>query len=544
MAYCLIRVNINISGCLLWEERTAHFLKQNDMKAKISLLLIWSLLSLKIFAADYVDDINNATGKNEAGHQVIYEMNIGMFTQAGTFAAAQQQLSELKQLGVDIVWLMPIYPRGSSKSPYAVMDFESVNTNYGNVDDVTTFVAAAHQQGMKVILDWVPNQTANEHPWRTAHPTWFNGKHSYPDISDLNYDNSDLKAEMMRIMKSWIDRCDIDGFRFDFVTNTKPSYWLTTNQELKDYAATKGKEQLILLAEIDTNDNQRFSNKTNNIGFTHDYAWWLQETVLRNGFAKDDNATKLKQNLQRFFDDSKTLGLSRMVYLTNHDQNFNDGGATLSDMYGDYRYALTALQFTLYGMPLIYNGQETGGNQVLDYFNDTKINWSTKDVKMKNTLRTLCALKHAVPALSDRADVDLITLSSNSNVLAFTRTNGDSKVLVVLNMVTTSSTANITGLDAGEWSLWLNSETISQGTSRQQQTFSTTQSLTLEAKGYRVYVKGTFSEEAITATGIRDVRSERPETIGAYYDLSGRKVSRAEAKKGIYIRNGKKYVIK
>ncbi len=167
-----------------------------------------------------------------AGRQVIYEMNVGSFTQAGTLAAAQQQLDELKSLGVDIVWLMPIYPRGSSKSPYAVMDFAAINPSYGTVEDLKAFVTAAHAKDMAVILDWVPNHTAKEHTWCTEHPGWYNGKHSYPDISDLNYDNNDMRAEMMRIMKSWIDRCDIDGFRFDFVSNTKPSYWLSANQEL------------------------------------------------------------------------------------------------------------------------------------------------------------------------------------------------------------------------------------------------------------------------------------------------------------------------
>ena len=503
------------------------------MKVKISLLLIWSLLSLKIGAADYVDDINNATVKNEAGHQVIYEMNVGMFTQAGTFAAAQQQLSELKRLGVDILWLMPIYPRGNSGSPYAVMDFESVNTNYGTVDDVKTFVDAAHQLGIKVILDWVPNQTANEHPWRTEHPTWYNGKHSYSDISDLNYDVSDLKAEMMRIMKSWIERCDIDGFRFDFVSNTKPSYWLAANEELRDFAATKGKEELILLAEIDTNDNPRFSNKTYTIGFTHDYAWWLQETVLRNGFGKDGNITKLKQNLQKFVNDSGDLGLSRMVYLTNHDQNFNDGGATLADMYGDYRYALTALQFTLYGTPLIYNGQETGGNQVLDYFNDTKIDWTVSDPKMLNTLRTLTALKHAATALDDAADVNWLSTEAGT-LLAYTRQSGDSEVLVILNLSPSSSSSTLS-ISAGTWELWLNSETVTDGCSRQELSFDASQTFSLEPFGYRVFLRQATA--GIHSTTFAPAESQ------SIYTIDGRKVNDlSSCPKGIYIRNGKKYI--
>ena len=104
-------------------------------------------------ATDFTEDSNNATTKREAGHRVIYEMNIGSFTSAGTFAAAQQQLVELRRLGIDIVWLMPVYPRGPGKSPYAVMDFEAVNSNYGTVDDLKAYVAKAHKLGMQVILD-------------------------------------------------------------------------------------------------------------------------------------------------------------------------------------------------------------------------------------------------------------------------------------------------------------------------------------------------------------------------------------------------------
>ena len=375
---------------------------------------------------------------------VIYELNVGSFTQQGTLKVAQARLDDLKTTGVDIIWLMPIYPRGSSKSPYASMDFESVNPSFGTIDDLKNFVDAAHQRGMKVILDWVPNQTANEHPWRTAHPDWYTGKHSYSDISDLNYDNAELKAEMNRILKQWIEVAGIDGYRFDFVTNTKPSYWLDTNAELKAYAKTLGKEELILLAEIDTNDNDRFSNKTNQIGFTHDYAWWLQETVLRNGFAKNNNVATLKTNLQKFINDSKTLGLTRMVYLTNHDQNWNDGGATLTDMYGDNRYALTVLEFTLYGMPLLYNGQEIGDNQKLDYFNNTKINWNKVDEKMQSLVLDLTKLKHTNAALAATADITFLDVD-NSNVLAYKRTSGNSQVVVALNFGTVDAAVSVNG---------------------------------------------------------------------------------------------------
>ena len=495
---------------------------------------LMALLPLQMMAADYVDAINTSSTKYEAGHQVIYEMNVGSFTAAGTLAAAQQKLGDLKTLGVDIVWLMPIYPRGSSKSPYAVMNFDDVNSNYGTKNDLKNFVAAAHEKNIMVILDWVPNHTANEHPWRTSHPSWYNGEHSYPDISDLNYDNADLKAEMLRIMKGWID-CGVDGFRFDFVTNTKPSYWMSTNASLKEYAASKGKSDIVLLAEIDTNDNQRFSNKTNNIGFTHDYAWWLQETVLRNGFGKNKNVSTLKSNLEKFLTDSPALNLSRMVYLTSHDQNWNDGGATLADMYGDSRYALTALAFTLYGTPMIYNGQEIGGSQKLDYFNDTKVNWNSVDNKMKNTVRTLTALKHWAGALEDAVKVNWLN-TGNNNVLAYTRKAGDNEVLVILNLSTSDATVTLS-VTAGEWSQWLDSKTIRNGVNRTSVSFTASKSFTIEGNGYQVYTRGTTS-------GIRTITTPRS-VDGRIYTLSGHQVKdKNSLRPGIYIQNGKKFIVK
>ena len=231
---------------------------------------------------------------------------------------------------------------------------------------------------------------------------------------------------------------------------------------------------------------------------------------------------------------SANVSFSRMLYVTNHDQNFNESKKTLTQKYGNNRYPLTVLAYTLYGMPLIYNGQEVGGNQALDYFNDTKINWSSPDTKMLNTIRTLTALKHAVPALGDKVAVNWVTLSSGAaNVLAFTRKQGDSEVLVVLNLATTATNATLTGLTAGSWSQWLTSETISQGSSRRQQQFSATQALTLEAKGYRVYVRGTFPEEDIPTTGIKPLSidgSALSAQSSQFYDLSGLMVQRSALK--------------
>jgi hypothetical protein len=210
-----------------------------------------------------------------------------------------------------------------------------------------------------------------------------------------------------------------------------------------------------------------------------------------------------------------------MLYVTNHDQNWNENKHTLTEKYGANRYPLTVLAYTLYGMPLVYNGQETGGNQALNYFEDTKIDWNARDAKMRHTLRTLTALKHAVPALGDKVGVSWVTLSpAHANVLAYTRKSGDSEVLVVLNMATTPATATLTGLTAGAWSQWLDSETVAQGVSRKTHYFSATQTLSLEAKGYRVFVRGTYSEEEPPAPEVYTPTLDHADEISIFFETA------------------------
>ena len=459
-------------------------------------------------------------------------MNVGSFSDAGTFVAAQKRLGELKTLGVDIVWLMPIYPRGASNSPYAPTNYQTVNPAYGTIADLKTFVSAAHDLNIQVWLDWVPNHTANEADWVTTHPEYYgwngqqefrhpsSGSITYSDVWQLNYYRPELVTAMNNALKYWIDEANIDGYRCDYISSPQipASYWTEAIQLIKNYKPGK---TITFLGEADIAQGTSNSEKQlKTAGFDYDYAWSYQSSLTNYG-SSGVYAAPLKSNATTMLSTSADQSFSRMLYLTNHDQNWNESKKTLTQKYGDNRYPLTVLGYTLYGMPLIYNGQEVGGNQALDYFADTKIDWNAKDEKMRNTIRTLTALKHAVPALGDKATVEWVTLSpANANVLAYTRKSGDSEVLVVLNMATTATTATLTGLSAGAWSLWLTSETIARGTSRTQQTFSSTQAVSIDAKGYRVYVKGTFSEEELPAPEVYTPTLENTDEMALFFETA------------------------
>ena len=486
---------------------------------KLFFLLILACCT-PLLAQDYVDLINQSASA-PTDRRVIYEMNVGSFTAEGTLQAAQARLDELKTLGIDIVWLMPIYPRGGGiNSPYAPKNFQQVNPAYGTVADLKAFVARAHALGMKVWLDWVPNHTATDADWVTTHPDYyvnvggsFVHPNGYNDVYQLNYYSTALQEAMNNCLKFWIDQADIDGYRCDFVSSSyiPASYWQSAIPLIKGYKAGK---DITFLAEADiANDAKQQAS----VGFDYDYAWKFQTNLLDFGTAGNTSA-RLKAFANTLFNESKSASFARMVYLTNHDQNYNEAKQTLTQKYGTNRYVLSVYAYLLYGMPMLYNGQEVGGNQVLNYFTDTKVNWAAADAKMRNTLRTLTALRHSQAALADRVEVNWVTVTNNNSVLAFTRKQGDSEVLVVLNLSASAANATLTGLTAGTWSRWLDSSTIAQGVSRSSASFTATQTFSLDAKGYQVYVRGSFSDEALPAPEVYTPTLDSADEVSIFFE--------------------------
>ncbi len=437
-----------------------------------------------------IDNTDPVSLKN----RVIYEMNVGSFTSAGTFKAAQEKLSELKTLGVDIVWLMPIYPRGGGiNSPYAATDFQATNPSYGTIADLKNLVARAHQLNMQVWLDWVPNHTATNARWVTEHPEYYKRQGGsmvnpmgWNDVYQLDYSNASLQAAMTGALKFWLDNADVDGFRCDFASSPEipTQYWQDAIPEVRSHKSGK---TIYFLAEADiVQDAKRLLA----VGFDYDYAWNFQESQLAGFGPNGTSGENLRSRCENFVAASKNASVARMVYLTNHDVAYNDGGKTLISLYGANRHALTVLEFTLYGMPLLYNGQEIGCAQTLNYFTDEKINWNSIDAKMKNTVRTLVALRHTQAALADNVEPYFHT-TDNAGVLAYTKTSGTSRVLVVMNLSAQAVNVKLNGVSAGNYVKWLDSQSISTNvaTKVQSEAFSSTPSIALEAKGYAVYVK-------------------------------------------------------
>ena len=434
-------------------------------------------------------------------HRIIYEMNLYNFTPEGTLAAAQQHLERLKNIGVDIIWLMPIQKRTDLQewkdylvselgSPYSLKDYKLLNPDHGTMDDLKSFINAAHGKGMKVWLDWVANHTAWDNVWLTTHPEYYTqdaeGKPvspiDYKDVAELNMSKTETQDAMIDAMKYWVTEADFDGFRCDYVSSpTIPvGFWN------KAIAAIKAmKPGMEFMAETDFTDHSEFLD----CGFDFDYAWGFNGNLQGVGSGMAGSA--LYNFAEPLISDARFDHMGRMVYVTNHDLAHQK---SLAAMYGDNRYLMSVISFGIYGMPLIFNGLEIGENKTQDPFNKDVIDWNNVDVKMQNTINTLAFLKHTVPALADgsveqRAATGLPKAGSG-NVFAFTRTKGDSKILFVVNLGANQVNTRITGIEAGQYTKVLDSRTIATaGPQQSEVTLSPYYGIYLESKGYRVYIK-------------------------------------------------------
>jgi glycosidase len=364
----------------------------------------------------------------------IYQINTRQFTPEGTFRAAEQQLPRLKDLGVDIVWLMPINRigeknrKGTLGSPYAVQDYFSVNPEFGTLDDLKHFVAAAHQQNMHVILDWVANHTAWDNVLVRQHPEWYARNpqgdftptpwFDWSDIIDLDYSQEGLRKYMTDALKYWVKEADVDGYRCDVAGFVPLDFW---NNARKELDAIK---PVFMLAEWESRDLHAEA-------FDMTYAWSWYDAVhqITAGQAKDLGGLSTYYSWNRGF---YPPDIMRMTFLSNHDKNSWDG--TEFEQFGKGLEAAMVLSVVGEGMPLIYNGQEAGNPKRLKFFEKDPIVW--KAHPNGDLYKKLFALKKKNTALWNAhwgAAMIPVTNSAPKKVLSFVRRNDTDKVFAVIN---------------------------------------------------------------------------------------------------------------
>ena len=363
-------------------------------------------------------------------NSVVYEMNVRQYTPEGTFAAAQQQLPRLAELGVDIVWLMPIYPigvegrKGTLGSYYAVKDYCAVNPEFGTLEDFDNFVAEAHRLGLRVVVDWVANHTSPDAVWESGKPAdWYErdaeGNTTFTadwsDTANLNYENKDVWKGMQDALRFWMER-GIDGFRCDMACEVPLEFWQETIAGLRaDYP------HMYWLAEGEEPKLHSLSD------FNASYAWELHH--LLNSIARGEkNIPELLEYVAKDAENTPSDAF-RLMFTSNHDENSWAG--TEFERMGDAAKLMAVLTFTLpNGQPLIYTGQEMGWNKRFEFFEKDHIP-AWEENEYTDFYKWLIDIRHDNPALAagDKGG-KFEVVSAEDSVLVFTRTLPENKVTV------------------------------------------------------------------------------------------------------------------
>ena len=374
---------------------------------------------------------------------VIYEIYPRAFSQQGNFDAITARLDELKDLGVTILWLMPIHPIGQEKkkgtigSPYAVRDFYAINPDYGTADDLKRLVRQAHARGLKVIIDIVANHTS----WDSVlmkHPEFYKrdakGNITYPhdwyDIAALNYDNQQLRRYMTDMLKHWIREFDLDGFRCDVAGEVPTDFWEYARRELDPI-----KPDIVMLAEA-----HKAELSVN--AFDLDYSWPLH-TALTNVLQGRARASVLRDEWEK---EAKEWpkGALHMRFSDNHDER-----RAIARFGEPAALAASAFVFTLDGVPMIYNGMEVGdttesGAPAL--FEKLPIFWAIAERRKEfpEFYKKMMALRRGSTALR-RGTLEWLRNSDESRVVTFLRRSGNEKVLVAINFSSRPFVGSVAG---------------------------------------------------------------------------------------------------
>ncbi|SFW30264.1 alpha-amylase family glycosyl hydrolase [Cellulophaga fucicola] len=388
---------------------------------------------------------------------VIYEANIRQYSPEGTFNAFTKDIPVLKKLGVKVIWVMPINPISKVKrkatdgqftsdikdeeerkkylgSYYSVSDYKAINPEFGTFDDFKNMVTTAHENDILVIVDWVPNHTGWDHPWIKDHPEYYTQNEKgeiidpinpetgeswgWTDVADLNYDNENMRKEMISDMKFWVEKADIDGFRMDVAHKVPADFFNIAIKEMKTV------KPVFMLAEAEQPD--LLQN-----GFDMQYGWEAHHIL--NEIAKGEaNVAKFDAYMVKL-DSILEADDINMNFVTNHDENSWNG--TLLERMPNNKEVFTALTYAMPGMPLIYSGQEYDMEHRLRFFEKDTIPKAKGEYF--TLLEKLGELKNTNPALNggkDAAKYTRISTSNNETTLAFKRDKDGETVYFIANL--------------------------------------------------------------------------------------------------------------
>ena len=361
----------------------------------------------------------------------IYEINVRQYTSEGTFNAFAKHLPGLKDMGVKVLWFMPVHPIGKVNrlgtlgSYYSISDYKAANPEFGSVDDFRQLVSTAHNMGFKVIMDWVANHTAWDHIWTYTNKEYyqldgtgnFRSPYDWSDVIQINHDSAGQQEAMIDAMKFWLKECNIDGFRCDMAHLIPLSFWQKARKELD------GIKNLFWLAETEDPSYHEVFDATYTWEFLHKMeAYWRGQT----------DAAGLDEVLYKYNDGFPKDAL-RVYFTSNHDENSHSGSEY--ERLGDAVKAFAVICATWNGIPLIYSGQELPNKKRLKFFDKDQIEW-TSVCELHNFYKTLLEL-HSNNSALRAGDSNVVTYRlnvSNDRAFCFLRKSRDKEVLVIVNL--------------------------------------------------------------------------------------------------------------
>ena len=369
----------------------------------------------------------------------MYQVNPRVFAPDHSLNAVAARIDSIRDLGVNVMWVMPIYPIGIEKgknSPYCISDYKAIAPEFGTIDDFKNLTKVCHEHGMGIILDWVANHTAWDHPWVKAHPDWYTHDektdtiiHPRPwdwyDVADLNYDNKDMRAAMIDAMKFWIVEVGIDGFRCDVADGVPADFWKDAIDELRMAAKDR---QIVMLAEGKRSDNFTVG------GFDMNYGWDYKDELVKvwKGAPVSD---LIKADKAEY--DSLPSGKVKMRFTTNHDHSVD---ATPCKEFTNDRGAMAAYVATIFphGGALIYGSQEVGYPEPINFFKFVPVDWTAKPEIYKE-YQKLISLYNEHPALRKGN----MTAYPDKDVFVFEKTDPAERFLIITNLRNEQKTINV-----------------------------------------------------------------------------------------------------
>ena len=401
------------------------------MKIKLS-LIVALMFSLSYSCINNSEPLENTTETLKwAENSTIYEVNIRQYTPEGTFNAFAEHLPRLKEMGVELLWLMPIHPiseknrKGSLGSYYSVKDYLGINPEFGTEADFRALIDKIHELDMKIIIDWVANHTGWDNPLIEEHPEWYKKDENnniispvadWTDVAGLNFEQPELRKYMTDALIYWVKEFNIDGYRCDVAGMVPLDFWENARKELDKI------KPVFMLAE---HEDPKFQESA----FDMTYGWEFHH--LMNKAAKNEIGVN---EFNAYFDKIEASYQKDdivMYFTSNHDENSWNG--TVFERLGEKAQFFAVMTYMIPGMPLIYSGQEAKLTKRLLFFEKDQIDWNTYE--WGNFYKSLTEFKLNNQAVwNGLAGGDFKRINLHESVFAFSRTKENNTVISLFNL--------------------------------------------------------------------------------------------------------------